>query len=62
MIFVVDDQATLLLGDAPKGSPVQVTVIARDADSKSPVSLCSNRWRRSARSVATASSAAARRV
>jgi hypothetical protein len=35
-VRVGEDQATLLLGDAPKGSPVQVTVIARDGDSKSP--------------------------
>jgi hypothetical protein len=33
---VGEDQATLLLGDAPKGSLIQVTVIARDSDSKSP--------------------------
>jgi hypothetical protein len=38
-----DDQATLLLGDAPKGSPVQVTVIARDGDSKSPAETATAR-------------------
>jgi hypothetical protein len=33
---VGEDQATLLVGDAPKGSLIQVTVIARDGDFKSP--------------------------
>jgi hypothetical protein len=36
---VGEDQATLLLGDAPKGSVIRLTVIARDGDSKSPAEI-----------------------
>jgi hypothetical protein len=37
------DQATLLLGDAPKDSLIQVTVTARDGDSKSPAETVTTR-------------------
>jgi hypothetical protein len=40
---VGDDQATLLLREAPKDSTVQVTVIARDRDSKSPAATVTAR-------------------
>jgi hypothetical protein len=36
---VGEDQATLLLGDVPKGSLIQLTVIARDGESKSPAEI-----------------------
>ena len=34
-VRVGEDQSTLLLGDVPKGSPIQLSVIARDGKSKS---------------------------
>jgi hypothetical protein len=40
---VGDDRSTLLLGDAPKGSVIRLTVIARDGDSKSPAEIVSVR-------------------
>jgi hypothetical protein len=40
---VGEDQATLLLGDAPKGSLIHLTVIARDGDSKGPAATATAR-------------------